>query len=214
MPFHPCSKLVLLIIGLQRVVVLKDEQNKKAHEHSAQLACEAAGAIRTVASLTRENDCCRLYSESLDGPLRNSNRKAIYSNFIYALSQALTFFVIALIFWYGSRLVASQEYTTFQFFVGLMVCHVATPMSFVFVSYSFRALLSAPFKPETCSHSCLTFPRLRLLPLISSPCWTRCRRLMPSLRKETFRRTSRVGSGLRMCTSVIPLVQECVSCVT
>ncbi|KAI0953276.1 hypothetical protein AcW1_007535 [Taiwanofungus camphoratus] len=103
-----------------RVVVLKDEQNKKAHEHSAQLACEAAGAIRTVASLTRENDCCRLYSESLDGPLRNSNRKAIYSNFIYALSQALTFFVIALIFWYGSRLVASQEYTTFQFFVGLM----------------------------------------------------------------------------------------------
>ncbi|KAH9941048.1 multidrug resistance protein 1 [Amylocystis lapponica] len=103
-----------------RVVVLKDEQNKRAHEHSAQIACEAAGAIRTVASLTREGDCCDLYSQSLDGPLRNSNRKALYSNAIYALSQAMSFFVIALIFWYGSRLVSQLEYTTFQFFVGLM----------------------------------------------------------------------------------------------
>ncbi|PCH40227.1 multidrug resistance protein 1 [Wolfiporia cocos MD-104 SS10] len=103
-----------------RVVVLKDQQNKRAHEQSAQLACEAAGAIRTVASLTREEDCLRLYSESLEEPLQNSNRKALYSNAIYALSQAMSFFVIALIFWYGSRLVASQEYTTFQFFVGLM----------------------------------------------------------------------------------------------
>lgn len=45
--------------------VLKDESNKKAHEASAKLVCEAAGAIRTVASLAREDDCCRLYSESL-----------------------------------------------------------------------------------------------------------------------------------------------------
>ncbi|EMD39893.1 hypothetical protein CERSUDRAFT_81221 [Gelatoporia subvermispora B] len=103
-----------------RVVVLKDEQNKKAHEQSAQLACEAAGAIRTVASLTREADCCKLYSESLEEPLRNSNSKAIYSNAIYSLSQSMSFFVIALVFWYGSRLVASLEFTTFQFFVGLM----------------------------------------------------------------------------------------------
>ncbi|KZT73923.1 ste6-like protein [Daedalea quercina L-15889] len=103
-----------------RVVVLKDEKNKREHEHSAQLACEAAGAIRTVASLTREGDCLREYSESLEGPLRNSNRSALYSNFIYAVSQAMSFFVIALIFWYGSRLVADGEFSTFQFFVGLM----------------------------------------------------------------------------------------------
>ncbi|TFY60994.1 hypothetical protein EVJ58_g4790 [Rhodofomes roseus] len=103
-----------------RVVVLKDHKNKRAHEQSAQLACEAAGAIRTVASLTREDDCIRLYSESLEGPLRTSNRSAVYSNAIYALSQAMSFFVIALIFWYGSRLVADGEFSTFQFFVGLM----------------------------------------------------------------------------------------------
>ncbi|KAF6757399.1 multidrug resistance protein 1 [Ephemerocybe angulata] len=103
-----------------RVVVLKDQANRKAHEESAQLACEAAGSIRTVASLTREADCLRLYSESLDIPLKKSNRTAIWSNGLYSLSQAMVFFVIALVFWYGSRLVAAGEADTFKFFVGLM----------------------------------------------------------------------------------------------
>ncbi|PPQ91666.1 hypothetical protein CVT25_012879 [Psilocybe cyanescens] len=103
-----------------RVVVLKDQANKKAHEDSAQLACEAAGSIRTVAALTREDDCLRLYSESLEEPLRKSNKTAIWSNALYSFSQALVFFVIALIFWYGAVLVSRLEATTFQFFVGLM----------------------------------------------------------------------------------------------
>ncbi|PFH54100.1 hypothetical protein AMATHDRAFT_186925 [Amanita thiersii Skay4041] len=103
-----------------RVVVLKDQANKKSHEECAQLACEAAGAIRTVAALTREDDCCRLYSTSLEEPLQKSNRTAVWSNMLYSLSQAMVFFVIALIFWYGSLLVARLEYGTFQFFVGLM----------------------------------------------------------------------------------------------
>lgn len=99
---------------------MKDQKNKGAHEASAQLACEAAGSIRTVASLTREDDCYELYSKSLEKPLKESNRTAIYSNLLYAISQAMMFFVIALVFWYGSRLVSNQEYSTFQFFIGLM----------------------------------------------------------------------------------------------
>ncbi|TFK26115.1 P-loop containing nucleoside triphosphate hydrolase protein [Coprinopsis marcescibilis] len=103
-----------------KVVVLKDQANKKAHEESAQLACEAAGSIRTVAALTREKDCLRLYSESLDVPLQRSNRTAIWGNLLFALSQAIVFFVIALVFWYGSVLVSNFEADTLQFFVGLM----------------------------------------------------------------------------------------------
>ncbi|KAG9118341.1 GTPase-activating protein, partial [Ceratobasidium sp. 392] len=103
-----------------RVVVMKDQSNKAEHEESAQVACEAAGAIKTVASLTREGDCLNNYSKSLEGPLRRSNRTALYSNAFYALSQSMIFFVIALVFWYGSRLVASQEYSTTAFFICLM----------------------------------------------------------------------------------------------
>ncbi|PPQ83491.1 hypothetical protein CVT25_006981 [Psilocybe cyanescens] len=103
-----------------RVVVLKDQDNKKAHEDSAQVACEAAGSIRTVASLTREDDCLRVYSESLEEPMRKSNRSALWSSMLYGFSQALSFFVIALVFWYGSRLVSRLEVSLFHFFVGLM----------------------------------------------------------------------------------------------
>jgi len=103
-----------------RVVVMKDQINKKAHEQSAQVACEAAGAIRTVASLTREDDCSRIYSESLEEPLQRSHRSTIWSNMLFAISQAVTFFVIALTFWYGARLVSTFEYSNFQFFIGLM----------------------------------------------------------------------------------------------
>ncbi|EUC60222.1 multidrug resistance protein [Rhizoctonia solani AG-3 Rhs1AP] len=103
-----------------RVVVLKDQSNKAEHEGSAQVACEAAGAIKTVASLTREQDCCDIYSRSLEGPLKRSNRTALYSNAFYALSQSMIFFVIALVFWYGSKLVGSREYSTDAFFICLM----------------------------------------------------------------------------------------------
>ncbi|KAK0506616.1 p-glycoprotein [Armillaria luteobubalina] len=81
-----------------RVVVLKDRKTKKAREASAQIACEAAGAIRTVASLTLEDNCCDHYASSLGEPLRQSNRIAIWSNILYAFSESAVFFCIALFF--------------------------------------------------------------------------------------------------------------------
>jgi ATP-binding cassette, subfamily B (MDR/TAP), member 1 len=101
--------------------VLKDQVNKKAHEGSAQLACEAAGAIRTVASLTREEDCVKVYSQSLEEPLRRSNRTAVWTTLLFSISQSLMFFVIALVFWYGADLVSRGKASTFEFFIGLMV---------------------------------------------------------------------------------------------
>ena len=55
-----------------KVVVLKDQKLKKVHAESAQLASEAASAVRTVASLTREDDLDRIYSKALEGPLRQA----------------------------------------------------------------------------------------------------------------------------------------------
>ncbi|KAG2338495.1 P-loop containing nucleoside triphosphate hydrolase protein [Suillus weaverae] len=113
---------VLISTGYIRlqVVVMKDQQNKAAHESSAQLACEAASAIRTVASLTREDDFLQLYSTSLEGPLRRSNRTSLWSSLFFSLSQAMSFFVISLIFWYGSILVSNLQISVTGFFVALM----------------------------------------------------------------------------------------------
>ncbi|KAG1728170.1 P-loop containing nucleoside triphosphate hydrolase protein [Suillus paluster] len=113
---------VLVSAGFIRlqVVVLKDKKNKAEHESSAQIACEAAAAIRTIASLTREEDCLNLYRTSLEGPVRKSTRTAAWSNMLFALSQAMSFWVIALVFWYGSTLVSRLEISTQSFFIALM----------------------------------------------------------------------------------------------
>ncbi|KIY62845.1 P-loop containing nucleoside triphosphate hydrolase protein [Cylindrobasidium torrendii FP15055 ss-10] len=127
-----CNPLVLSAGYFRlKVVGLKDKRNQKAHEKSAQLACEVTGAVRTVAALTREDDCLAQYSRSLEGPLRESNRSAIWSNLLFALSQAMSFFVIALVFWYGAILVANREFGTFAFFVGLL----STTFSCVHLAY-------------------------------------------------------------------------------
>ncbi|ORY49292.1 P-loop containing nucleoside triphosphate hydrolase protein [Leucosporidium creatinivorum] len=103
-----------------RVVVVKDVKNKKSHEQSAQMACEAAGAIRTVASLTREDDCVALYSKYLEEPMRVSNRTALVSNAYYSLSQALSFWIIGLIFWYGSHQLVDGALTSRTFFITMI----------------------------------------------------------------------------------------------
>lgn len=150
----------------QRVVVLKDQVNKKAHEESAQLACEAAGAIRTVASLTREDDCLRLYSQNLEGPLRRSSRSALWSNALYAFTQAQSFWVIALIFWWGATLVSRFEASIFDFFIGLMVFDFSSTSDLKLTVYRARPLVQ--FKQETFSLSCPTCLQLKAPVRISS----------------------------------------------
>ena len=65
----------LLFIGwnMMQTVVLKDKKKKEAHEESARLACEAAAAVKTVASLTREQSFVDAYSGGLGEPLRLAN---------------------------------------------------------------------------------------------------------------------------------------------
>lgn len=76
---------------------MKDETNKKAHERSAQIACEGADAIRTVASLKREEGFHREYCESLEAPLRKAVRAALWGSALFGMTQSVTFFGIALV---------------------------------------------------------------------------------------------------------------------
>ncbi|GAA99245.1 uncharacterized protein L969DRAFT_93707 [Mixia osmundae IAM 14324] len=100
-----------------KVVVERDAKIKVVHEESAQIACEAAASLRTVAALTREADCVRIYSEALRKPQEYTNRQSLNSNIVYGISQALSYFVIALIFWYGSHLLVDDGLSTRSFYV-------------------------------------------------------------------------------------------------
>jgi ATP-binding cassette subfamily B (MDR/TAP) protein 1 len=102
-----------------RVVVLKEEKVKKWYSASAQLASEATGAVRTVASLTREDDVDRLYSESLQTPFNISARTAYTSQLLYAASQGITFLAMALVFYVGALFLADMRYDSGTFFTAL-----------------------------------------------------------------------------------------------
>ncbi|TGO28765.1 hypothetical protein BPAE_0023g00300 [Botrytis paeoniae] len=110
---------VLLGCGFFRFWLLArfQQRAKKAYEKSASYACEATGAIRTVASLTREEDVLAHYTNSLKAQEQKSLRSILKSSLLYAASQSLMFLCVALGFWYGGQRIANKEYTMFQFFV-------------------------------------------------------------------------------------------------
>lgn len=110
---------IVLGCGFCRVWVLARFQalSKQFYEESASYACEHTSAIRTVASLTREDDVLRNYRQQLHEQGMRSLRSVLQSSALYAASQSLVFAANALAFWYGGKLIAQHEYSIFQFFV-------------------------------------------------------------------------------------------------
>lgn len=113
---------VLLGCGFFRFWMLAHFQrrSKKAYADSATYASEAISAVRTVASLTREEDVLRQYKEALAQQQRDSLISVSKSSLLYAASQSFLFLCFALGFWYGGTLIAKREYDMFQFFVCFM----------------------------------------------------------------------------------------------
>ncbi|KAF2716176.1 putative ABC transporter [Polychaeton citri CBS 116435] len=84
---------------------------------SAGLATEAVTSIRTISSLTLEGPILHEYDMALSDIVVKVIPGLVITLIPYALSQSIDFLIMALGFWYGSRLVASGEYSTSQFFV-------------------------------------------------------------------------------------------------
>ncbi|TKW53458.1 Leptomycin B resistance protein pmd1 [Colletotrichum tanaceti] len=116
-----CTATIPILIGCGffRFWMLAHFQrrSKTAYSNSASYASEAISAIRTVASLTREDDVIRQYQASLAAQQRSSLISILKSSLLFAASQSFMFLAFALGFWYGGTLIANREYDMFQFFV-------------------------------------------------------------------------------------------------
>ena len=116
-----CTSTIPILLGCGffriRMLARFQARSKKAYEGSASYACEATAAIRTVASLTREDDVWEHYHQSLVVQGKESLVSILKSSVLYAASQSFMFLCIALGFWYGGTLIASGEFTMFQFFL-------------------------------------------------------------------------------------------------
>ncbi|ORX80635.1 multidrug resistance protein MDR [Basidiobolus meristosporus CBS 931.73] len=113
---------VLIGAGIVEMRLYMDFQDdtKAIYEKSAQLACEAASSIRTVASLTREQDVSHAYHVRLEEPHKACKKNAFVTSLIFAGSQSVIYLINCLAFWYGGKLFAEGKYTEEQFFVVLM----------------------------------------------------------------------------------------------
>lgn len=104
---------LLLACGYFRLAMLVKFQKEKneAHEETASYACEATSAIRTVASLTREEEVRSHFHEQLTGQSRKLIVSFMKSSSLYAASKSFQFLAMALGFWYGGNLFARHEYS-------------------------------------------------------------------------------------------------------
>ncbi|KAL2038536.1 hypothetical protein N7G274_008875 [Stereocaulon virgatum] len=110
---------ILLACGFLRFWMLArfQQRAKKAYQGSASYACEATAAIRTVASLTREDDVWQHYHQSIVEQEAKSLSSVLRSSVLYASSQSFVFLCTALGFWYGGTLIANREISELAFFI-------------------------------------------------------------------------------------------------
>ncbi|ODV91347.1 hypothetical protein CANCADRAFT_44945 [Tortispora caseinolytica NRRL Y-17796] len=129
---------VLMFCGFMRVYTIKliEQKAQTVYEDSSKAACEASNAIRTVVSLTREDEIVKMYAARLDKQFKEDISGNFRSALTYGLSCSLTFFVIALGFWWGGTLMGRDEISINHFFTTFMAIVFGTQVSAMVFSYS------------------------------------------------------------------------------
>ncbi|KXN65882.1 P-loop containing nucleoside triphosphate hydrolase protein [Conidiobolus coronatus NRRL 28638] len=116
-----CIPIIMTAGYISIAIIYKNnEQNQSSYAKSAEMACEATNALRTVAALTKEKAVSDEYARQLLTPLRAGYKNAYFSTIAFAAAQSINFLVNALAFWYGGKLVSTNEYNMKQMFTVFM----------------------------------------------------------------------------------------------
>lgn len=144
--------LVLIpLIGLNGYVQIKflkgfSADAKMMYEEASQVANDAVGSIRTVASFCAEEKVMDLYKKKCEGPMRTGIRQGLVSGIGFGVSFFLLFCVYALCFYAGARLVEAGKTTfgdVFRVFFALTMATVGISQSSSFSPDSSKAKSAA-----------------------------------------------------------------------
>ncbi|CAG8690830.1 27891_t:CDS:10, partial [Dentiscutata erythropus] len=108
-------KLTLVILAASPALVIAGfletrAMTRAAYEETGQIVQQSVSNMRTIASLTREETFKTTYQNALREPHRIAIKGSLLSSFGFGTSQGILYFIWALSFWYGSKLVKSDEY--------------------------------------------------------------------------------------------------------
>ncbi|THG22240.1 ABC transporter B family member 11-like [Camellia sinensis] len=125
------------LIGLTSFVQVKflkgfSADAKMMYEEASQVANDAVGSIRTVASFCAEEKVMELYKKKCEGPMKTGIRQGLISGIGFGLSFALFFCVFATNFYVGARLVEDGKTTlsdVFRVFLALTMAAVGISRS-------------------------------------------------------------------------------------
>lgn len=84
---------------------------KMMYEEASQVATDAVGSIRTVASFCAEERMMQLYKKKCEGPMMSGIRQGLISGAGFGLAFFLLFCVYATSFYAGARLVEDGDAT-------------------------------------------------------------------------------------------------------
>lgn len=81
------------------------------YEEASQVANDAVGSIRTVASFCAEEKIMKIYENKCEGPMRNGINQGLISGIGFGTSYALLYLVYATSFYVGAILVRDGKAT-------------------------------------------------------------------------------------------------------
>ncbi|KAJ9696843.1 hypothetical protein PVL29_008847 [Vitis rotundifolia] len=139
------------LIGLNGYVQIKflkgfSADAKMMYEEASQVANDAVGSIRTVASFCAEEKVMDLYKKKCEGPMRTGIRQGLVSGIGFGVSFFLLFCVYALSFYAGARLVEAGKITfgeVFRVFFALTMATIGISQSSSFSPDSSKAKSAA-----------------------------------------------------------------------
>ncbi|KAE8154159.1 ABC multidrug transporter SidT [Aspergillus avenaceus] len=116
-----CLALVPLLLGAGlmelRVLGKFEERHENAYTKSVDIGVEAVTSIKTVASLSLEEDTLRNYRRSLKGPRKETLMVTIQASLWQAMTYFLGNLVNALAYWWGAKQIIAGNYTQTQFLI-------------------------------------------------------------------------------------------------
>ncbi|OQE81749.1 hypothetical protein PENNAL_c0039G08409 [Penicillium nalgiovense] len=116
-----CLALVPLLLGagLMELMVLGkfEERHENAYTKSVDIGVEAITSIKTVASLSLEENTLQTYRRSLKGPRKETFKVTVQASLWQAMTYFLGNMVNALAYWWGSKQIINGNYTQTQFLI-------------------------------------------------------------------------------------------------